>query len=140
MPNIHRMIAESNGWEFLADSDVIDGWVGERSGIVHRATHDGNADPAFTNDAVYRTWVACCEEALGIKLEQDQVNAIDAALDASRSLFEAYETGEANGGSVDWEDVNIAYGHACDALTDEEKAEIKARIYGDDANLASMAL
>jgi hypothetical protein len=51
----------------------------------------------------------------------------DQAVTAAYKLVDAYEAGLRNGGSVDWEDVNIAWRWATRATRAIGRAEAKAR-------------
>lgn len=49
------------GWDFVADSDLIEAWCGDRSGVVHLPTLLGWD---HHNDSVYETFAACLDEAI----------------------------------------------------------------------------
>lgn len=54
---------------------------------------------------------------------QYTVEQLEAAVDAAGILVEAYEQGEANGGSVSWEDINAAHTRALDAFPKKENTD-----------------
>jgi hypothetical protein len=56
---------------------------------------------------------------------EDQRRA--AAFQACRLLAQAYELGLASGGSVDWEDVDLAHERATQALKRGERRRLKRR-------------
>lgn len=57
-----RALCIAAGWRWYDDSDVLEGWTGERWGIAHAPTVDGRERH---NDSVYATWRECWREALG---------------------------------------------------------------------------
>ena len=49
-------------------------------------------------------------------LESDALERIGRAIRATEILVEAHDRGAENGGSVEWEDLDLAYEHAREAL------------------------
>ena len=49
-------------------------------------------------------------------------------------LVEAYARGKARGGSIAWEDIDLAYEQAKQALTAAQLQAIAKRVYGDQGS------